>query len=194
MTMKAKFTLLVSALAAFTTLATEEAEVAEMPESTAVGRGNCDLMASNTLRAVFRGFKQITNQSPTDAQPVATDVAIFEVVQSLAHKQHVRYGDARLKEGMIFTVSLDRNMLGQPTSVVDEILLMQPGEECVMKIDHLFVFDEPQGINIRPCTRLARKPASATPAVPAYRPQTVPVYPVTPGSGNGSGTLYGTAQ
>ena len=193
MIMKTKFTLLISALAAFTTLATEEA-TDEMPEAGAVGRGNCDLMASNTLRAVFRGFKQITNQSPTDAQPVAADIAIFEVVQSLAHKQHVRYGDGRLTEGMIFTVSLDRNMLGQPSSVVDEIVLMQPGEECVMKIDHLFIFDEPQGMNIRPCTRLARKPASATPAVPTYRPQTTPVYPVTPGTGNGSGTLYGPAQ
>jgi hypothetical protein len=201
--MKAKFTLLVSALAAFTTLATEDAEVVEMPESKAVGRGNCDLMASNTVRAVFRGFRQVTSQAPLEAQPTASDYAIFEVVQSLAHKQHVCYGDTRLKEGMLFSVSLDRNMLGQPTSVVDEILLMQLGEECVMKIDHLFVFDEPQGLNIRPCTRLARKPGSAAPAIPAYTPQTVPVTPeipaapeapVAPGTGNGSGILYGTAQ
>ena len=202
MIMKTKFTLLISALAAFTTLATEEA-TDEMPETKAVGRGNCDLMASNTVRAVFRGFRQVTSQTPMEAQPTASDYAIFEVVQSLAHKQHVCYGDTRLKEGMIFSVSLDRNMLGQPTSVVDEILLMQLGEECVMKIDHLFVFDEPQGLNIRPCTRLARKPGSAAPVVPAYNPQVapvspetpaVPVIPVAPGTGTGSGILYGTAQ
>ena len=77
-----------------------------------------------------------------------------------------------------------------------------------MKIDHLFLFEEPQGQNLRPCTRLARKPATAptipgtVPAIPGVpapvEPQTPPAaqptLPITPGSGNGSGILYGTAQ
>ena len=189
MTMKAKFTLLVSALAAFTTLATEDAEVVEMPESKAVGRGNCDLMASNTVRAVFRGIQQ--NQD-------GTQTAIFEVVQNLAHKRIVRYGDGIMPVGMIFTVALDRNMPGQPASIVDEITLMQVGEEAVMMIDHLFLFDEPQGVNLRPCVRMARKPA--TPATVPYpiQPGAAPTAPVAPAAPvaptPGSGTLYGAAN
>ena len=187
--MKTKLTLLLAAIAAFSACATEDALPVEPAAEPAPGRGNCDLMASNTVRAVFRGIQQ--NQD-------GTQTAIFEVVQNLAHKRIVRYGDGIMPVGMIFTVALDRNMPGQPASIVDEITLMQVGEEAVMMIDHLFLFDEPQGVNLRPCVRMARKPA--TPATVPYpiQPGVAPTAPVAPAAPvaptPGSGTLYGAAN
>ena len=182
-------------MAAFTGVATAEPET-EAPAAPTVGRGNCDLMASNTVRAVFRGIQPVADGS-------AAQVAVFEVVQNLAHKRVVRYGDGQMPAGMMFTVSMDRSLPGQPSSVVDEIMQMQPGEEAVMKIDHLFLFEEPQGQNLRPCTRLARKPAATpatTPALPGTVPATAP-QPTTPAQsalpiapGTGSGIIYGSAQ
>lgn len=216
--MKTKLTLVMAAMAAMTGMATAAPETPSVPAVPSVGAGNCDLMASNTVRAVFRGVQ------PADAQGT-TYVALFEVVQNLAHQRVVRYGDGMMPVGMVFTVTLDKYMPGQPASVVDEIALMQVGEEAVMKIDHLFLFNEPQGLNIRPCTRIARKPATAPGVVPgvvpAEMPQQVapqpampqnpdepliesgvPVMPVLPGTPSamptaptsGSGVLYGTMQ
>ena len=198
--MKTKLLILLTAMAAFTGVATAEPETEETV-APSVGRGNCDLMASNTVRAVFHGIQPVADGS-------AAQVAVFEVVQNLAHKRVVRYGDGMMPAGMMFTVSMDRSLPGQPASVVDEILQMQPGEEAVMKIDHLFLFEEPQGQNLRPCTRLARKPATppaVTPAVPGMIPPAAPlqpepmvpvqpVLPIAPGTGTGSGIIFGTAQ
>ncbi len=215
--MKTKLTLVMAAMAAMTGMATAAPETPSVPAVPSVGAGNCDLMASNTVRAVFRGVQ------PADAQGT-TYVALFEVVQNLAHQRVVRYGDGMMPVGMVFTVTLDKYMPGQPASVVDEIALMQVGEEAVMKIDHLFLFNEPQGLNIRPCTRIARKPATAPGVVPgvvpAEMPQQVapqpampqnpdepliesgvPAMPAMPASPalpsvptSGSGVLYGTMQ
>lgn len=216
--MKTKLTLVMAAMAAMTGMATAAPETPSVPAVPSVGAGNCDLMASNTVRAVFRGVQ------PADAQGT-TYVALFEVVQNLAHQRVVRYGDGMMPVGMVFTVTLDKYMPGQPASVVDEIAMMQVGEEAVMKIDHLFLFNEPQGLNIRPCTRIARKPATAPGVVPgvvpAEMPQQVvpqpampqnpdepliesgvPTMPVLPGTPSamptaptsGSGILYGTMQ
>lgn len=216
--MKTKLTLVMAAMAAMTGMATAAPETPSVPAVPSVGAGNCDLMASNTVRAVFRGVQ------PADAQGT-TYVALFEVVQNLAHQRVVRYGDGMMPVGMVFTVTLDKYMPGQPASVVDEIAMMQVGEEAVMKIDHLFLFNEPQGLNIRPCTRIARKPATAPGVVPgvvpAEMPQQVvpqpampqnpdepliesgvPAMPVLPGTPpamptaptSGSGVLYGTMQ
>lgn len=220
--MKTKLTLVMAAMAAMTGMATAAPETPSVPAVPSVGAGNCDLMASNTVRAVFRGVQ------PADAQGT-TYVALFEVVQNLAHQRVVRYGDGMMPVGMVFTVTLDKYMPGQPASVVDEIAMMQVGEEAVMKIDHLFLFNEPQGLNIRPCTRIARKPATAPGVapgvvpgvVPAEMPQQsptqpampqnpdepliesgVPAMPVLPGTPpamptaptSGSGVLYGTMR
>lgn len=215
--MKTKLTLVMAAMAAMTGMATAAPETPSVPAVPSVGAGNCDLMASNTVRAVFRGVQ------PADAQGT-TYVALFEVVQNLAHQRVVRYGDGMMPVGMVFTVTLDKYMPGQPASVVDEIAMMQVGEEAVMKIDHLFLFDEPQGLNIRPCTRIARKPATVPGVVPgvvpAEMPQQVvpqpampqnpdepliesgvPVMPAMPASPalpsvptSGSGILYGTMR
>lgn len=144
------------------------------PAAQTTGRGNSDLLASNTVRAVFRGMQEVAISHFTNPQSYTTQVAVFEVVENLAHRRLVRYGDGCLQAGTIITVSMNRNQPGQPSSVVDEIAQMQVGEEAVMKIDHLFLFAEPEGINIRPCTRLARKPNSAG------KPQVTPVTPVAP--------------
>jgi len=206
MNMKTKLTIMLAAMVAFTGTTMAQTGTTT-PATTTVGQGNCDLMASNTVRAIFRGI-QLTGDKDN------SQVAVFEVVQNLAHKRHVRYGDGLMPAGMIFTISLDPALPGQPTSVIEEISKMQSGEEAVIKIDHLFLFDEPQGINIRPCTRLARKPAMpAAPAYPAYpgvpqqpapvqpdpaqqlpQPGAAPAIPgpATAPAATGSGILYGT--
>lgn len=190
--------MILAAAVALTGMAVAEPDEEAVAVVPSVGRGNCDLMASNTVRAVFRGVQTATDGS-------GAQIAVFEVIQNLAHKRVVRYGDGQMPAGMVFTVAMDRTLLGQPSSVVDEIALMQPGEEAVMKIDHLFLFDEPQGHNLRPCTRLARKPAATAPTSPyPVVPQPVlpaqptdsaapvqPKLPVMPGAGNGGGYLMG---
>lgn len=168
------------------------------------GKGNSDLMASNTVRAIFRGVQQITVHSYTNPQAQTTQVAVFEVVANLAHRRYVRYGDGLLAAGTIFTVSMDKNHPGQPSSIVDEISHMQVGEEAVMKIDHLFLFADPEGQNIRPCTRLARKPSGTTtaptttapihPTVPdgaTIRQPSAPRPVIQPGNGSGAGSVFG---
>lgn len=181
--MKPTLTLLLAALTTLTTFATEDAEPIQPAEQPAAGHGNCDLMASNTVRAIFRGVQMTANG----------EQALFEVVQNLAHKRVVRYGDGMLPAGMVLTISMDRQMPGQPSSIVDEIRQMQIGDEAVMKIDHIFLFDEPQGVNLRPCTRLARKPATpaVTPVYGAPQSPAVPVQPVPVAPTPGSGAVYG---
>lgn len=200
MNMKTKLSIMLAAMVALT--GTTMAETGTTTPTTAnAGKGNCDLMASNTVRAIFRGTQLSGDQNNTQ-------IAVFEVVQNLAHKRHVRYGDGLMPAGMLFSISLDPTLPGQPTSIIEEINQMQIGEEAVIKIDHLFLFDEPQGINIRPCTRLARKPATpAMPTMPAYpgvpqqtmpvQPAQQPALPAVPGpalppAATGSGILYGT--
>lgn len=171
------------------------------------GRGNCDLMASNTVRAIFRGVHEVAVSSFTNPQAIPTQVAVFEVVENLAHRRLVRYGDGALQTGTLITISMNRNQPGQPMSVVEEISQMKLGEEAVMKIDHLFMFGDPEGLNIRPCTRLARKPNSGNGGVNQTSPAaptppvapTVPTVPVRPTApvivpGTGSGALMGGGQ
>jgi len=130
-----------------------------VPNMTAQMRGNCDLMASNTVRATFKGLRSIPVQTLDEAQPSIAKVAEFEVIENLAHRRYVRYGDGAMPTGMRFTVALDREMPGQPADVADKIAQMKPGDEAVLKMDHLFLFAEPEGRNLRPCTRMAVKPA-----------------------------------
>lgn len=139
-----------------------------VPNMTAQMRGNCDLMASNTVRATFKGMRSIPMQTLDEDQPAMTNVAEFEVIENLAHRRYVRYGDGTMPAGMRFTVALDREMPGQPADVADKIAQMKPGDEAVLKIDHLFLFAEPEGRNLRPCTRMAVKPAgqSASQSLP----------------------------
>lgn len=115
-------------------------------------RMNCDLMASNTVRATYKGMEEGTTN------------ANFEVVENLAHRRYVRYGDGALPTGFAIQVNTAPGQPGQPDTIAQEISRMQPGDEAIMKIDHLYIFAEPQGQHIRPCSRIALRP----------RPQTQP--------------------
>lgn len=131
-----------------------------VPNMTAQMQGNCDLMASNTIRATFKGMRELPMQTLDESQPASAQVAEFEVIENLAHRRYVRYGDGEMPAGMRFTVALDRELPGQPADIVDKVGQMKPGDEAVMKIDHLFLFAEPEGRNLRPCTRMAVRPSS----------------------------------
>ncbi len=137
-------------------------------------QGNCDLLASNTVRATFEGIQTLQTQSLDQATPVTVHVAVFRVIDNLAYRRFVRYGDGSLKPGARFTVALSRDLPGQPSSVVDTIVQMQPGEEVVMKIDHLYLFGDQEGKPIRPCTRMARRQGGAAGAPAQPQLQTGP--------------------
>lgn len=137
-----------------------------VPNMTAQMRGNCDLLASNTVRATFKGLRDLTKPTLSDAiQPTVTRVAVFEVIEPLAYRRYGRYGNNRMRTGSLFAVEMSKEVLGQPAAVVDTISQMQPGDEAVIKIDHLYIFDEAENRSVNPCTRIARKvTAPATPA------------------------------
>ncbi len=148
-----------------------------VPNMTAQMRGNCDLLASNTVRATFKGLRDLTKPTLSDAiQPTVTRVAVFEVIEPLAYRRYGRYGNNRMRAGSLFAVEMSKEVLGQPTAVVDTISHMQPGDEAVVKIDHLYIFDEMENRSVNPCTRIARK---MTAPAPAPLPTT---QPTTPGS------------
>ncbi len=162
------------------------------PQTPTRVQGNCDLLASNTLRATFVGLRDLQVQTFDQETPSTVQVAVFEVIENLAYRRYVRYGDGRLKPGTRFTVTLSRDLPGQPSSVVDTIGQMQPGEEAVMKIDHLYLFGDQEGKPIRPCSRMARRQDAGQQATEAgAQPK-----PVTSGysrqvsvSINGNGTM-----
>lgn len=132
--------------------------------------GNCDLLAANTVRAILKDVRDITTQTLEQDQPVTTQVAVFEVVENLAYKKYVRYGDGRLEPGTRFTVELRKDIPGQPARVADEISQMKQGEEAVLKMDHLYMLN-PQGGNdpVRACSRIARS-GGESPVQPAQEP------------------------
>ncbi len=163
-------------------------------------RGNCDLMATNTIRATFKGFKDVPAPALNADSAATTQVALFEVIENLAHRRLVRYGDGAMPAGMIFSVAMDKQMPGQPADIVDTISQMQVGEETVMRIDHLFLYGDPDGKFLRPCARMARRTAAPAPAAQdAAAGETVPALPtsVAPLTGNGSvsiGTRTATSR
>lgn len=165
-----------------------------VPNMTAQMRGNCDLLASNTVRATYKGLRDLTKPTLSDAiQPTITRVAVFEVIEPLAYRRYNRYGNKRLQAGALFGVEMNKEVLGQPASVVDTIEQMQPGDEAVLKIDHLFIFDEKENRSVNPCTRIARKtpapaatPATTTPGSTATPPAPLPTT-VAPLTGNSFG-------
>lgn len=127
-------------------------------------QGNCDLLATNIVRATYVGQQDMAGPaaSPTDTL-ITERVAVFEVIENLAHHKYVRYGDGSLEPGYRFTVTMNRELPGQPAQVVDTIMQMQPGEESVMRIDHLYMMGNREGYPIRACSRMARR--NAVPAV-----------------------------
>lgn len=148
-----------------------------------------DLLASNAVRAVFKGLRTIPVVDlamPTDA---TEEVAVFEVKQNLAHRRYDRMGDGALNEGRLFSVSLAADVPGQAADVGRQIREMKPGDEALLNIDHIYLFRDEGNENVRAVTRFAKvtpQPqgvqgvpgAPATPAQSAV--QGVPAVPVTP--------------
>lgn len=158
-------------------------------------QGNCDLMASNTVRATLVGQQDIPVPSATQtpqAKPEMARVAVFQVVEPLAYRRYVRFGDGQLMPGMQFTIAMDDELPGQPADNIDKIADMQPGQEAIMRVDHLYLMDGQQGQSIRVCARLAVRPMgeqapAATPeetaqisAVPAPAAGAAPVSTAAP--------------
>ncbi len=139
------------------------------PQSPSRVQGNCDLLASNTVRATFLGLREVQTQSYDQAAPVVSQVAVFQVIDNLAYRRLVRYGDGQLQPGATFSVAMSRDLPGQPATIADTIAQMQPGEEAVLKIDHLYLFGDMESKPIRPCSRMARRgavPAAQAPQQP----------------------------
>lgn len=154
------------ALALTAPLSADIANPAPAANTTAM-RGNCDLLASNTVRATFVELRDMSVQTIEQDAPTTVQVAVFEVIDCLGYRKYVRYGDGQLTPGTRFTIAMNRELPGQPASVVDTIAAMQPGEEAVLKIDHLYLIGPREGSSIRACSRMARRNAPAVPTAPA---------------------------
>lgn len=155
------------ALAAATPSLFAEISVPAVPPA-AARSGNCDLLASNTVRATFVGMHDLTVQTINDEAPTTAQVAVFQVIDLLGYKKYNRLGDGQLTAGTKFTISMSRELPGQPANIADTIAQMQPGEEAVMRIDHLYLMNGQQGEPLRVCSRMARR--AAQPAVTAEQP------------------------
>ncbi len=156
------------ALALTAPLSADIVNPAPMPHAAGM-RGNCDLLASNTVRASFMGLRDMPVQTVEQDAPSMVQVAVFEVIDSLGYRKYVRYGDGQLTAGTRFTVSMNKELPGQPASIVDTISQMQPGEEAVLKIDHLYLLGGREGTPIRACSRMVRR--NAQPQVTTGTPQ-----------------------
>ena len=144
-------------------------------------RGNCDLLASNTVRASFVGLRDMPIQTVDQDTPSTVQVAVFEVIDSLGYRKYVRYGDGQLTAGTRFTIAMNKELPGQPASVVDTIFEMQPGEEAVLKIDHLYLLGGQEGTPIRACSRMVRRNAQPE-AAPAPADGSASPAPAMPNS------------
>ena len=141
----------------------------------AQGAYHSDLLASNVVHAVLKEIREVPVVSLETATPETAQIAVFEVKQNLAHRRYDRMGDAALQAGKLFPVSLAADVPGQDAALADKIRAMKPGDEAVMKMDHIYVFREDGNENVRACTRFEQTeqqtPASggeaATPATPS---------------------------
>lgn len=166
------------ALAASTPVLFADLTVAPAAPAPSALRGNCDLLASNTVRAAFVGMHDLAVQTINDDAPTTAQVAVFEVIDLLGYKKYQHLGDGQLTAGTKFTVAMSRELPGQPAEIADIIAQMQPGEEAVLKIDHLYMMAGPQGESIRVCSRMARRaaqPAVSTEATPDAAPADAPL-------------------
>lgn len=143
-------------------------------------RGNCDLMASNTVSASFVGLRDLAVQRVDQSEPTTVQVGVFQVINNLAYRRFNRIGDGQLVPGMQFTIAMNKELPGQPAENVDTISTLQPGEEVVMRVDHLYLITGQEGESIRVCARLARR--NAQPAAPAAMPAAAPAPLPIPGA------------
>ena len=112
-------------------------------------RGNCDLMASNTVNASFVGLRDLAVQRVDQSEPTTVQVGVFQVINNLAYRRFNRIGDGQLVPGMQFTIAMNKELPGQPAENVDTISSLQPGEEVVMRVDHLYLITGQEGESIR---------------------------------------------
>lgn len=143
-------------------------------------RGNCDLMASNTVSASFVGLRDLAVQRVDQSEPSTVQVGVFQVINNLAYRRFNRIGDGQLVPGMQFTIAMNKELPGQPAENVDTISTLQPGEEVVMRVDHLYLITGQEGESIRVCARLARR--NTQPAAPASMPTAAPAPLPIPGA------------
>ncbi len=146
-------------------------------------RGNCDLMASNTVSACFVGLRDLAVQRVDQDEPSTVQVGVFQVINNLAYRRFNRIGDGQLVPGMQFTIAMNKELPGQPAENVDTISTLQPGEEVVMRVDHLYLITGQEGESIRVCARLARR--NAQPATTAAAPAPLPIPGAQPTATNG---------
>ena len=151
----------------------------------AQGAYHCDLLASNTVLAALKEIRSIPVVNLETATPETAQIAVFEVKQNLAHRRYDRMGDPALQPGKLFPVSLATDVPGQDAALGDKIRAMNPGDEAVMNIDHIYVFREEGNENVRACTRFATaedkpEPATTTPAAPIPTPTPALSAPVDP--------------
>lgn len=175
--------LIIPAMVAMAAAPAALADITAPTPTVAAPAGNCDLLAANTVRAALRDVRDITTQSLDQDQPVTTKVAVFEVIENLAYKKYVRYGDGRQEAGTRFTVELSKDIPGQPADVADKILQMKQGEEAVLKMVHLYMLGNGGNDPVRACSRIAcsGQDAPATPEQPAeQQPEGQPQAPAQP--------------
>ena len=159
----------------------------------AQSQGNCDLMASNTVRATFVGIRTLAVQRVDQPEPSQVQVGVFQVIDNLAYRRFNRIGDNQLTPGMQFTIAMNKQLPGQPAENVDTIAALQPGEEVVMRVDHLYLITGQEGESIRVCARLGRRnpgvPDSGNTAA-AAAPQTPAPLPIPDARRNGYGPAH----
>ena len=134
------------------------------------GAYHSDLLASNAVLASLKEIRSVPVVNLETVTPESQQIAVFEVKQNLAHRRYDRMGDGPLQPGKLFPVSLAADVPGQDAALADKIRAMQPGDEAVMNIDHIYLFREEGNENVRACTRFAtaegeaQSPADAQPA------------------------------
>ena len=139
------------------------------PAAATQGAAHVDLLASNVVHAALKELRSMPVLNlDSAATPETQQIAIFEVKQNLAHRRYDRMGDAALQPGKLFPVVLSAEVPGQDAALADKIRAMQPGDEAVMRIDHLYRFLDSGNENVRSCTRFEKaEPREAAPAAPA---------------------------
>lgn len=126
------------------------------PQAAAQGAYHADLLASNVVHAALKEIRDVPVVSLESATPTTAQMAVFEVKQNLAHRRYDRMGDAALQPAKLFPVSLASDVPGQDAALAEKIRAMKPGDEAIMKIDHIYIFREDGNENVRACTRFEK--------------------------------------
>lgn len=94
---------------------------------------------------------------------------------------------------MQFTIGMNKELPGQPAENVDTIAALQPGEEVVMRVDHLYLITGQEGESLRVCARLARRNPNPAPVQSAATPAPLPI-PGAQQAVPGNGMMHMTSR